>query len=107
MKKDYRLVTGIFFLCLAIGLFASVARAEGKVRQLRGDISGINLDHRTVVIQAPVGTQTFTVGGPLDSDATLTRNGSPADLKDFKVGETVTVRWRSTPNGHVIMALSL
>ncbi|MBT8331437.1 MAG: hypothetical protein KJP06_03815 [Deltaproteobacteria bacterium] len=102
MKREYRLVTGILFLCLSIGLFASVTHSEGKVHQVTGEISGINLAHSTVVVQVPVESQIFTVGGPLDSDATLTRNGSPADLKDFKVGETATVRWRSTPNGHVI-----
>ena len=107
MKTKYRLITGAVFVFLLIGLFTSGAHAEGKVHSLKGEISGINLTHSTVVIQAPVGTQMFTVGGPLDSAATLTRNGRPAGLKDFKVGETVTVRWRSTPNGHVIEALTL
>ena len=107
MKTKYRLITGAVFVFLLTGLFTSGAHAEGKVHSLRGEISGINLTHSTVVVQAPVGSQMFTVGGPLDPDATLSRNGSPADLKDFKVGETVTVRWRSTPNGHVNEALTL
>jgi hypothetical protein len=74
---------------------------------MTGEISGIDTTHKTVVVQVPLESQTFTVGGPLDPDATLTKNGKPAGLQDFKVGETATVRWRSTPNGHAIEALSV
>ena len=34
------------------------------------------------------------------------QDGKIISLKDFKVGETVKVKWRSTPKGHVIEALS-
>ena len=92
MKTKYRLITGAVFVFFFIGLFTAGAYAEGKVHSLKGEISGINLAHSTVVVQAPVGSQMFTVGGPLDPDATLTKNDKPVGLKDFKVGETVTVR---------------
>ena len=36
-----------------------------------------------------------------------TKNGKTVGLEDFKAGETVTARWQSTPNGHVIEALSV
>ena len=97
MKIVYRSFTGILLSCLLISLSFSVAYSEGKAHLMTGEISGISLAYRTVVIQVPLGSQMFTVGGPLDPDATLTKNGKSADLKEFKVGETATVRWRSTP----------
>jgi len=107
MKKQHGLATGIIFLFLLIGLFTSVAHSEDKIHSMTGKISTINLAHNTVVIQVPLGSQTFTVGGPLDADATLTKNGGPADLTDFKVGETANVRWRTTPKGHLIVSLTV
>jgi hypothetical protein len=106
MKTYYRLTTGIFFLILLLGLFTAVTYAENKAYLMTGEISGIDLAYNTVVIEVPLGSQMFTVGGPLDSNATLTKHGRSVSLKDFKVGETVKVKWRSTPEGHVIEALS-
>jgi hypothetical protein len=106
MKTHYRLTAGIFFLILLISLFTAVAYAENKVYLMTGKVSGIDTAHNTVVIEVPLGSQMFTVGGPLDSNATLTKDGKSVSLQDFKVGERVKVRWRSTPEGHVIEALS-
>jgi hypothetical protein len=107
MKRHFRLETGRFFLVLVISLFTAIAYAENKVYLMTGEVSGIDMAYNTVVIEVPLGSQMFTVGGPLDPNATLTKAGRPASLKDFKVGETVKVKWRSTPEGHVIEALSV
>jgi len=47
-------------------------------------------------------SKTFTVGGPLASDAELVKDNQAVGLNDFNVGEQVTVKWHSTPRGHVI-----
>ena len=106
MKRHFRLATRKFFLILLISLFAVVAYAENKVYLMTGEVSGIDTTFKTVVIEVPLGEQMFTVGGPLDPNATLTKDGRSVSLKDFKVGDTVKVKWRSTPEGHVIEALS-
>ena len=53
-------------------------------------------------IDLPLGSQMFTVGGPLASDAKLTQNGQPAKLRDYSVNEQVTVIFHSTDQGHLI-----
>jgi len=87
----------VFMLLVALPLvvFAQSYKMTGK-------ITGIDLNHQTIVIEVPLGSQMFTVGGPLASDARLTRNNQEAKLKDFNVGEKVTVIFHSNDQGHVI-----
>ena len=70
--------------------------------KMTGKITGIDLNYQTIVIEVPLGSQMFTVGGPLASDANLTKGNQPAMLQDFNVGEKVTVIFHSTDQGHVI-----
>lgn len=107
MKRRYRLATGMFCLFLMVCVFISAAHSEGKIHTMTGKISVVNTADNVVVIQVPMGAQMFTVGGPIDANATLTKNGRSVELRDFKAGETATVKWRSTPNGHRIQALSV
>jgi hypothetical protein len=67
-----------------------------------GEITAIDMPFKTVVIEAPVGDDSFTVGGPLSPDAKLVKEGRPAELSDFAVGDKVSVVWRATPSGHII-----
>ena len=106
MKRHFRLATGKFFLVLLISLFTAVAYAENKVYLMTGEVSGIDTAYNTVVIEVPLGSRMFTVGGPLDPNATLTKNGRSVNLKDFNVGERVKVKWRATNKGHVVEVLS-
>jgi hypothetical protein len=74
---------------------------------MTGKISAIDLVYDTVVIEVPMEkSKMFTVGGPLASDARVIKDGQTAGLDDFKVGERVTVKWHSTPQGHVIDRLA-
>lgn len=93
------IVTMIVTLALATAMPSS---AMAKSYTMTGKISAINLSHQTVVIEVPMVSKMFTVGGPLAEDAKLTKNMQSADLNDFMVGERVTVKWHSTPAGHVI-----
>jgi hypothetical protein len=74
----------------------------GNSYLMTGKISGIDLAYDTIVIEVPMVSKTFTVGGPLAGDAVLLKNNQTAGLGDFNVGEQVTVKWHSTPQGHVI-----
>jgi len=96
---------------IVIGIVIFLAAAPGvgfaKTYIMAGKISAIDLAYDTVVVEVPLGSKMFTVGGPLSDDAGLVRNNRPAGLNDFKVGERVTVKWHSTPDGHVIDRLFL
>ena len=74
--------------------------------KMTGKITGIDPAYKTIVIEVPLESQMFTVGGPLASDAKLFKEGEPALLADFVVGETVTVIFHSTDQGHVIDRLA-
>jgi hypothetical protein len=91
----------VFMLVLACPLMVL-----GQAYKMTGKISVINLSDQIVVIEVPLGSQIFTVAGPLASDARLTRDNQPAELKDFNIGETVTVIFHSTDKGHVIDRLN-
>ena len=90
---------GLFFMTVL-----SVDAASG-VYTNRGEISGISLTHDTVVVEVPVKGQLMTVGGALVDDAELKMGNRTAALEDFVVGETVTVKWQYTEQGHRILGL--
>jgi len=105
-KKSLVLVTlGVavtaWMLCFAVGTpFAD------KVYVMTGTLSAVDLDYNTAVIKVPIGNgKVFTVGGPLADNAVVKKGGQPALLQDLQVGEKVTVKWRSTDQGHLILAL--
>jgi hypothetical protein len=96
---------------IIIGIVIFLAAAPGvgiaNTYIMVGKISAIDLAYDTVVVEVPLGSKMFTVGGPLSDEAGLMRDNQPAGLNDFKVGERVTVKWHSTPDGHVIDRLVL
>jgi hypothetical protein len=88
------------------GLNASgIQAAASHVYTNRGDISAIDVDYETIVVEVPVSGQMMTVGGPLVPDADLKRGDRSVSLDDFSVGESVTVKWRYTDNGHRILGV--
>jgi hypothetical protein len=90
---------------LAMGTTLQQASAEEKSYLMTGEIAAIDMSFQTVVIEAPLGDQSFTVGGPLSRNARLVKNGRAAELSDFDVGDKVSVVWRATPSGHIIEKL--
>jgi len=92
---------------LLAGAAAIVHGAEDYVLHvMKGRLAAVDAAHRTAVVEVPRNGDAFTVGGPLVSGAMLRRNGRPVDLAAFEIGEKVTVRWRHTPRGHLIEALT-
>jgi hypothetical protein len=82
------------------------ATIGAKTYLMTGKITAIDLAYDTVVIEVPMQSKTFTVGGPLASDAKMIKNDQTAMLDDFNVGDRVMVTWHSTPDGHVIDRLA-
>jgi len=99
-KRRYpTIISIVIVLTLVLGGAFNVLSQSYK---MTGKITNIDKIYDTIVIEVPMGTQMFTVGGPLASDAKLTKGNRPALLSDFKVGEEVTVIFHSTDQGHVI-----
>jgi hypothetical protein len=90
----------VFTLLLACPLI--VFGESYKSYKMTGKISAIDLTHQTITIEVPLAAQMFTVAGPLAADARLTKANKPATLKDYNVGERVTVIFHSNDQGHVI-----
>jgi hypothetical protein len=92
----------MFLLC-----FSSAQSWAGKrIYRMSGDITAVDLDYHTVVIEVPLGGKTFTVGGPLSSKAVLKKGSQSVSLEDFRVGDRVTVKWEATEQGHIILSLN-
>jgi hypothetical protein len=80
--------------------------ASGPVYVMSGKLQGVYPQWGTAVINCPEGKQTFTVAGPFAPKAKLSIGGKPEQMKDFKTGENVTVKWEAVPEGHLILMLS-
>ena len=102
MIKKRNLIKGVAMAIVLTFLLTAPAIVFAKTYNMTGKITAIDLAYQTVVINCPVGSQIFTVGGPLAANAKLSKNNEMVSLNDFKVGERVAVKWHSTPQGHVI-----
>ena len=82
------------------------AVSSGKVYEMSGKITAVDVADNTAVIECPEGKKMFTVAGPFDSKAVLKKGGKVSKLEDFKAGEQVQVKWKAVPDGHLILMLS-
>jgi hypothetical protein len=124
MKKSFFLSGILMVVFLAAALVATQATAAGKEMRMKpkasemkavksggvyvmsGKVQSVDLQAETAVINCPEGKEMFTVAGPLAPKAELTKGGKPTQLQDFKEGESVTVKWKAVPQGHLILMLS-
>jgi len=104
-NKLMSLIIGLAILLWVMSFSAPTVTAD-KVYVMTGTLCALDLDCNTAVIKVPLDNgKIFTVGGPLSANAVLKKGGHPAMLRDFSVGEKVTVKWRSTGSGHLILTL--
>ena len=84
-EKFFEAIPIVLFLTLVLVFPVTVFGDAHEMNRykMNGKIRGIDLNHQTIVIEVPLGSTLFTVGGPLASDAKLTRSGQPATLSDF------------------------
>jgi hypothetical protein len=94
-------VTVTCFMLLGL----SLAIVEARMEQMTGTITAIEPASQTVVVETPMGTDKFTVGGPLSPQAIIKKGGKARQLQDLQVGERVAVAWKRTANGEEIERL--
>jgi hypothetical protein len=82
------------------------AEKLGEVFVMSGKVKAAEPQYHTAVVECPVGGQMFTVAGPLAPQAMLKKGGKSVQLKAFKEGEHVQVKWQATENGHLILMLA-
>jgi len=70
------------------------------------DITAIDLEFNTVVVEVPLAGKSFTVGGPLSPEASLKKGGRTIDLSDFQVRDRVIIKWKAAEKGHIILAIT-
>jgi hypothetical protein len=102
MIRKKSLITGVAMAVVLTFLATAPTIVFAKTYNMTGKISAIDLAYNTVLIQVPMASKIFTVGGPLAANAKLSKGNKMVTLNDFKVGERVTVKWHSTPQGHAI-----
>ena len=101
-RSSYIIVLATIF---SLSLFGAQSWASERIYQMVGDITAIDLEYNTVVVEVPLAATSFTIGGPLSSEAVLERAGQSVALADFQEGDRVTVKWEATGEGHVILLL--
>lgn len=108
MKKSKKIMWLAVPLAVVLltAAWLSPAAAEVKRYKMSGEITGVNTQHNTVVVEVPMGKENFTVAGPLASDAKIMKNGRSAELSDFQTGDKATVIFHSDMEGHVIDSLT-
>ena len=107
MKRSGYFIMVMVVFAVVFSLYFSGARCWAGERKylMSGEMTAIDLDYKTVVIEVPLGERMFTGGGPLSSKAVLKRGGLLVDLVNFQVGDRVTVEWKVSEQGHLILVL--
>ena len=105
MKKLRFLIVCFLALIVSQNFIIAEGFCGEKIYRMKGTITAIEMDSRTVVVEVPLGKRMFTVGGPLATDAVIKKGKNRAELNDFKIGASVIVKWRATEKGHLILFL--
>ncbi|RTZ92710.1 MAG: hypothetical protein DSY91_03170 [Deltaproteobacteria bacterium] len=107
--RSFKKALSLILLFAFVGALATPAMgAMGKTYKMAGKIVAIDLDANTVVVDVPIEkNKVYRVAGPLADDAVLKKGMQKGvSLKDFQVGEKVTVEWKVTEKGHLVKMLS-
>jgi hypothetical protein len=102
-RSSYLIVVAIIF---SISFCGAQCWAAERIHQMAGDITAIDHEYNTVVVEVPHKGRMLTVGGELSSDAVLKKGGQVVSLLYFHVGERVMVKWKVTKQGLTILALT-
>jgi hypothetical protein len=110
MKRTTVLTASGVALLLSLTFIFPQSSTGKEIIMMVGEIAAIDSMAKTVVVEVPIGKtmheeKRFTVGGRLAPDAELIKDNRSAKLEEFKVGERVTVKWKSVETGHLILSL--
>ena len=106
MKKEAYFIGLVIVIIPCLSFNGGQSWANERIYLMTGDITAIELEYNTVVIEVPMVGKTFTVGGPLSCEAILKKGRQVVDLSAFQVGDRVKVKWEATEKGHVILSLT-
>ena len=107
MKKLFFLLLLVIALALVSILLPSDSSGEAAPAFKQGEISGIDPETLSYVVEVPMGSRLYTVGGKLSVDAVLKKGKTKGLPKDFKVGDIVKIGWGKNRRGHIIKYLEL
>ena len=106
LKKLLPSVVSAFFFIFILWGPEDLNAQEICIKQ--GEIRGLEIDSQTVVVEVPLGSRLYTVGGEISSDTALKKGEmKKALLRDFRVGDIVRVGWKKTETRHKIEFLEL
>ena len=72
----------------------------------RGQILQISSDTNSIAVELSMGKRfLITLKGKLSSDVRFDANGRLSSILDFNIGDSVTIHWRNTQDGAIILAL--
>lgn len=93
----------LFFMAVFMALWGwgPESRAGGRSVQ-KGEMTAIDLESRTCVVEVPLNGRLYTVGGIIVPDAVLKKGGRRIGLENFCAGDRVKVGWRKDRAGHRI-----
>jgi hypothetical protein len=103
MKKLRYIVTLVLAIIISLSFYGGQSWAGERIYQMTADITAIDFEYNTVVIEVPMVGKTFTVGGPLSYEAILKKGHQVVNLSAFQVGDRVKAEWEATEKGHVIL----
>jgi len=106
MKKSAYMITFVLAVIVSLSSYGAHSWAGEKIYDMSGDITAIDLEFNTVVVEVPLAGKSFTVGGPLSPEASLKKGGRTIDLSDFQVRDRVIIQWKATEKGHIILAIT-
>ena len=102
MKNLIFIVLSITALIIPLEWPFETRGEECSVNQ--GEITSIDLDNRTCVVEVPLGGRFCTVAGVISHDTVLKKGGFKAGLEDFSVGDIVIFFAVGDKNGfHLIL----
>jgi hypothetical protein len=109
-RKIMKLIKFTFFLLLIFTstiFFVGSVGANGYILHImHGEVASVDINHQTIVVEVPMGKGLFTVGGKVTSKTRLIKGIIKVPLSSFKIGEKVVIRWRGTPDGHLIESVT-
>ena len=87
------------------GLLSAPAEEPYEIHTAQGKLTEVNPDYDTVVVEVPVEGKQMTVAGKLVPNAKVMKKDNRAELSEFSVDETVSVKWMVTDKGLNILEL--
>lgn len=80
--------------------------SQNTVHVGRGQILQISSDTNSIAVELSMGKRfLLTLKGKLSSDVRFDANGRLSSILDFNIGDSVTIHWRNTQDGAIILAL--